>query len=67
MSTSLSGAIHDAVGKLVRAFVEVVGDDQSSPLRAGIRMNSPPGKAASMSSTPPRSVRPTSPYSPGTD
>ena len=33
MATSLSGAIHDAVGKLVRAFVEVVGDDQSSPLR----------------------------------
>ncbi len=33
MATSLSGAIHDAVGKLVRAFVEVVGDDPSSPLR----------------------------------
>jgi xanthine dehydrogenase YagR molybdenum-binding subunit len=33
MATSLSGAIHDAVGKLVRAFVDVVADDESSPLR----------------------------------
>jgi xanthine dehydrogenase YagR molybdenum-binding subunit len=33
MATSLSGAIHDAVGKLVRAFLELVGDDESSPLR----------------------------------
>jgi xanthine dehydrogenase YagR molybdenum-binding subunit len=33
MATSLSGAIHDAVGKLVRAFLDVVADDQSSPLR----------------------------------
>jgi xanthine dehydrogenase YagR molybdenum-binding subunit len=33
MATSLSGAIHDAVGKLVRAFVGVVADDESSPLR----------------------------------
>jgi CO/xanthine dehydrogenase Mo-binding subunit len=33
MATSLSGAIQDAVGGLVRAFVTVVADDQSSPLR----------------------------------
>jgi CO/xanthine dehydrogenase Mo-binding subunit len=33
MATSLSGAIQDAVGNLVRAFVDVVADDQSSPLR----------------------------------
>jgi xanthine dehydrogenase YagR molybdenum-binding subunit len=33
MATSLSGAIQDAVGKLVRAFVDVAVDDQSSPLR----------------------------------
>jgi xanthine dehydrogenase YagR molybdenum-binding subunit len=33
MATALSGAIHDAVGKLVRAFVEVVAGDESSPLR----------------------------------
>ena len=33
MATSLSGAIHDAVGKLVRAFLDLVGDDESSPLR----------------------------------
>jgi hypothetical protein len=33
MATSLSGAIHDAVGKLVRAFLDVVADDESSPLR----------------------------------
>jgi xanthine dehydrogenase YagR molybdenum-binding subunit len=33
MATSLSGAIHDAVGNLVRAFVDVVTDDESSPLR----------------------------------
>jgi xanthine dehydrogenase YagR molybdenum-binding subunit len=33
MATSLSGAIQDAVGKLVRAFVDVVADDESSPLR----------------------------------
>jgi Molybdopterin-binding domain of aldehyde dehydrogenase len=33
MATSLSGAIHDAVGTLVRAFLDLVGDDESSPLR----------------------------------
>jgi CO/xanthine dehydrogenase Mo-binding subunit len=33
MATSLSGAIQDAVGKLVRAFLAVVTDDESSPLR----------------------------------
>jgi CO/xanthine dehydrogenase Mo-binding subunit len=33
MATSLSGAIEDAVGKLVRAFVDVVADDEYSPLR----------------------------------
>jgi xanthine dehydrogenase YagR molybdenum-binding subunit len=33
MATSLSGAIHDAVGNLVRAFLDVVAGDESSPLR----------------------------------
>ena len=33
MATSLSGAIQDAVGKLVRAFLDVVADDDGSPLR----------------------------------
>jgi len=33
MATSLSGAIQDAVGKLVRALVDVAADDESSPLR----------------------------------
>ena len=33
MATSLSGAIHDAAGKLVRAFLDLVADDESSPLR----------------------------------
>jgi len=33
MATSLSGAIHDAVGKLVRAFLDLVAHDESSPLR----------------------------------
>ena len=33
MATSLSGAIQDAVGKLVRAFLDLVADDESSPLR----------------------------------
>jgi len=33
MATSLSGAILDAVGKLVRAFLDLVADDESSPLR----------------------------------
>ena len=33
MATSLSGAIHDAVGNLVRAFLDVVAEDESSPLR----------------------------------
>src|SRR5258708_8832093 len=33
MATSLSGAIQDAVGKLVRAFLNVGADDESSPLR----------------------------------
>jgi xanthine dehydrogenase YagR molybdenum-binding subunit len=33
MATSLSGAIHDAIGKLVRAFLDLVADDESSPLR----------------------------------
>jgi xanthine dehydrogenase YagR molybdenum-binding subunit len=33
MATSLSGAIQDAAGKLVRAFLDVVAADESSPLR----------------------------------
>ena len=33
MATSLSGAIQDAAGNLVRAFLDVVADDESSPLR----------------------------------
>jgi xanthine dehydrogenase YagR molybdenum-binding subunit len=33
MATSLSGAIHDAVGKLVRAFLDLVAEDESSPLQ----------------------------------
>jgi xanthine dehydrogenase YagR molybdenum-binding subunit len=33
MATSLSGAIQDAVGNLVRAFLDVVADDEPSPLR----------------------------------
>jgi CO/xanthine dehydrogenase Mo-binding subunit len=33
MATSLSGAIQDAVGKLVQAFLDVAADDESSPLR----------------------------------
>ena len=33
MATSLSGAIQDAVGNLVRAFLDVVADDESSPLQ----------------------------------
>jgi CO/xanthine dehydrogenase Mo-binding subunit len=33
MATSLSAAIEDAVGKLVRGFLDVVADDESSPLR----------------------------------
>jgi CO/xanthine dehydrogenase Mo-binding subunit len=33
MATSLSGAIQDAVGKLVRAFLDLVAHDESSPLR----------------------------------
>jgi CO/xanthine dehydrogenase Mo-binding subunit len=33
MATSLSGAIQDAVGKLVQALVEVAAADESSPLR----------------------------------
>jgi CO/xanthine dehydrogenase Mo-binding subunit len=33
MATSLSGAIRDAVRNLVRALVDVVADDESSPLR----------------------------------
>src|SRR6476619_4863936 len=33
MATSLSGAIHDAAGKLVRAFLDLVADDESSPLQ----------------------------------
>jgi xanthine dehydrogenase YagR molybdenum-binding subunit len=33
MATSLSAAIQDAVGKLVRAFLDLVADDESSPLR----------------------------------
>jgi CO/xanthine dehydrogenase Mo-binding subunit len=33
MATSLSGAIQDAVGNLVRAFLDVVAADGSSPLR----------------------------------
>jgi xanthine dehydrogenase YagR molybdenum-binding subunit len=33
MATSLSGAIQGAVGQLVRAFLDVVAGDESSPLR----------------------------------
>ena len=33
MATSLSGAIQDAVGKLVRACLDLVADDDGSPLR----------------------------------
>jgi xanthine dehydrogenase YagR molybdenum-binding subunit len=33
MATSLSGAIQVAVGNLVRAFLDVVADDESSPLQ----------------------------------
>jgi CO/xanthine dehydrogenase Mo-binding subunit len=33
MATSLSGAIHDAVGNLKRAFLDVIANDESSPLR----------------------------------
>jgi xanthine dehydrogenase YagR molybdenum-binding subunit len=33
MATSLTGAIQDAVGKLMRAFLDLVADDESSPLR----------------------------------
>jgi CO/xanthine dehydrogenase Mo-binding subunit len=33
MATSMSGAIQDAVGKLVRAFLDVAAADESSPLR----------------------------------
>jgi xanthine dehydrogenase YagR molybdenum-binding subunit len=33
MATSLSGAIQDAVGNLVMAFLDLVADDESSPLR----------------------------------
>jgi xanthine dehydrogenase YagR molybdenum-binding subunit len=33
IATSFSGAIQDAVGNLVRAFLDVVADDESSPLR----------------------------------
>jgi len=33
MATSLSGAIRDAVTKLAPAFLDVVADDESSPLR----------------------------------
>lgn len=35
LATSLSGAIQDAVGNLLRAFLDVVADDESSPLRGG--------------------------------
>ncbi len=33
LALSLSGAIQDAVGNLLRAFLDVVADDESSPLR----------------------------------
>ena len=33
MATSLSGAIQDAVGNLLRSFLDLVADDESSPLR----------------------------------
>jgi xanthine dehydrogenase YagR molybdenum-binding subunit len=33
MATSLSGAIQDAAGNLMRALLEVVADDEASPLR----------------------------------
>src|SRR4029077_14102966 len=41
MATSLSGAIEDAVGNLLRAFLDLVGDDEVSPLRG-----SSPGEVA---------------------
>jgi CO/xanthine dehydrogenase Mo-binding subunit len=33
MATSFSGAIQDAAGNVVRAFLDLVADDESSPLR----------------------------------
>src|SRR4029077_8074757 len=33
MATSLSGAIQDAVGNLVRVSLDLLADDESSPLR----------------------------------
>jgi xanthine dehydrogenase YagR molybdenum-binding subunit len=36
LATSLGGAIHDAAGNLLRAFLNVVADDDASPLR-GLR------------------------------
>jgi xanthine dehydrogenase YagR molybdenum-binding subunit len=33
MATSLSGAIHDAAGHLLQAFLDVAADDDDSPLR----------------------------------
>jgi CO/xanthine dehydrogenase Mo-binding subunit len=33
MATSLSSAIQDAASKLLRSFLDLVGDDESSPLR----------------------------------
>ena len=67
MATSLSGAIHDAVRKLVRAFLEIVADDDASPLRGRSRTTSPPRMAASASPAPPRPGRHTSNCSPVTD
>jgi hypothetical protein len=33
LAASLSGAIHDAAGHLLQAFLDVVADDDRSPLR----------------------------------
>ena len=68
MATSLSGAIHDAAGNLVRAFLDLVADDEHSPLRGrspddvtaadgGIRVVDAPSTRA----------RATPRYSPATD
>ena len=67
LATSLSGAIHDAVGKLVRAFLDLVGDDESSPLRG----RSPDDVTATDGGIhvvdAPSTVRRTPTCSPGTD
>jgi xanthine dehydrogenase YagR molybdenum-binding subunit len=68
MATSLSGAIHDAVGKLVRAFLDVVADDELSPLRGRSQdeVTCTKGGIHVVDASLDRSRR-TSTYSPGTD